>query len=193
MASMIENTSTISNLPTCPFCPFADADGDFVAQHVEFCHPEGGTGSAADPLAMCDMTTEAHTIDQYSTSQRSKEDDDDTAKYVECPHGCGEVVAAAELSTHLDLHVAEGLALEDLGSESRSSRHMETHESDEMSAYPGAPGTSKAITGDSFLSKKERSWIAPRKTGRKRSSSNAGEMHAGDMRRLGVFDPQPIP
>ncbi|KXG52361.1 Peptidase C78, ubiquitin fold modifier-specific peptidase 1/ 2 [Penicillium griseofulvum] len=28
------------NTISCPFCPFADSDTDFVSQHIEFCHPE---------------------------------------------------------------------------------------------------------------------------------------------------------
>ncbi|KAL3489461.1 DUF1671-domain-containing protein [Aspergillus germanicus] len=31
-----------SNEPTCPFCPFSDLDGNFVAEHVQYCHPENG-------------------------------------------------------------------------------------------------------------------------------------------------------
>lgn len=26
--------------PACPFCPFSDLDDTFVAQHIEYCHPE---------------------------------------------------------------------------------------------------------------------------------------------------------
>ncbi|KAL2809490.1 DUF1671-domain-containing protein [Aspergillus granulosus] len=28
--------------PVCPFCPFSDPDGNFVAEHVQYCHPENG-------------------------------------------------------------------------------------------------------------------------------------------------------
>ncbi|KAL4929644.1 peptidase family C78-domain-containing protein [Aspergillus undulatus] len=28
---------------TCPFCPFFDPDSDFVAQHLQYCHPEHET------------------------------------------------------------------------------------------------------------------------------------------------------
>jgi hypothetical protein len=31
-----------SNEPTCPFCPFSDLDLNFVAEHVQYCHPENG-------------------------------------------------------------------------------------------------------------------------------------------------------
>ncbi|KAL3458034.1 DUF1671-domain-containing protein [Aspergillus heterothallicus] len=29
--------------PICPFCPFSDSDSNFVAEHVQYCHPEIGT------------------------------------------------------------------------------------------------------------------------------------------------------
>jgi hypothetical protein len=86
------------NTISCPFCPFADSDADFVSQHIEFCHPEGGD-------ALSDLESAAQ---DFPT-------DDSTDKYVDCPHGCGETVAAVELSIHLDLHVAEDMALDDVG------------------------------------------------------------------------------
>ncbi|KAJ6060416.1 hypothetical protein N7444_002270 [Penicillium canescens] len=89
--------------PSCPFCPFTDQDADFVIQHIEFCHPEfEGAGFLSDspPVA---------------SPRLSPSVDDDADKYVGCPHGCGETVASAELSNHLDLHVAECMALDDAG------------------------------------------------------------------------------
>jgi hypothetical protein len=89
--------------PSCPFCPFKDQDADFVTQHIEFCHPEfGGAEFLSDspPVA---------------SPRLSPSVDDDADKYVDCPHGCGETVASAELSNHLDLHVAECMALDDAG------------------------------------------------------------------------------
>jgi hypothetical protein len=83
---------------TCPLCLFSDADADFVAQHIEFCHPE------TDPT----LAEESHPL-PTAVGHESAE------KYIECPHGCGETVTTAELSTHLDLHIAEGIALEDGG------------------------------------------------------------------------------
>lgn len=84
---------------SCPFCPFADSDGQFVSQHIEYCHPEGADFSLPDPESAPQRPSSA----------------DDTEKYVDCPHGCGEIVAAAELDIHLDLHVAEEVALDDSG------------------------------------------------------------------------------
>lgn len=92
--------------PTCPLCPFSDADANFVAQHIEFCHPE--TGEAPDLVEPPPATTNIET-------QLFSGNEDLTDRYVDCPHGCGESVPSTELSTHLDLHVAEDLALEDSG------------------------------------------------------------------------------
>ncbi len=34
---------------TCPFCPFFDPNGDFVLQHVQYCHPEIEPKSENEP------------------------------------------------------------------------------------------------------------------------------------------------
>ncbi|KAJ5610080.1 hypothetical protein N7510_006799 [Penicillium lagena] len=86
------------DIATCPLCPFSDADVDFVAQHIELCHPETGPAFAE----------ESHPLSPAGG-------DESAEKYIECPHGCGETVTTAELSIHLDLHIAEGIALEDGG------------------------------------------------------------------------------
>ncbi|OQD80710.1 hypothetical protein PENANT_c033G05318 [Penicillium antarcticum] len=103
--------------PSCPFCPFTDQDADFVAQHIEFCHPEvGAAGFLFDspPVA----------------SPRLSPSEEDVDKYVDCPHGCGETVASAELSNHLDLHVAEDIALDDAGATPAHPNAGAAHEDD---------------------------------------------------------------
>ncbi|KAJ5765574.1 hypothetical protein N7520_005133 [Penicillium odoratum] len=89
--------------PCCPFCPFSDCDANFVAEHIEYCHPENGT---QEPVP--------HSLSGPSPSPQPNSEESD--KYVDCPHGCGEIVTTTELSTHLDLHVAEGIALDECGS-----------------------------------------------------------------------------
>ncbi|RMJ24452.1 Peptidase family C78 [Aspergillus sp. HF37] len=98
--------------PNCPFCPFADADIQFVAEHIDFCHPEGGGGIPPEDEHRGQVPDEPSRDDQ---TPPPGEDDDDTEKYVDCPHGCGEIVDTTDLSSHLDLHVAEEIALEDSG------------------------------------------------------------------------------
>lgn len=100
-----------TNIPTCPFCPFSDADSQFVAQHIEFCHPELGVLPEDENSRPVDQPNGSSQANQSQTS----DEDDSTEKYVDCPHGCGEIIADSELPTHLDLHVAEEIALEDSG------------------------------------------------------------------------------
>ncbi|KAJ5126243.1 hypothetical protein N7448_005554 [Penicillium atrosanguineum] len=90
--------------PSCPFCPFSDSDATFVSAHIEYCHPEAGAESAIQHL---------DALDAHSPSPLSPPVEDATDKYVDCPQGCGEIVTAAELSNHRDLHIAEGIALDD--------------------------------------------------------------------------------
>ncbi|KAJ5169127.1 uncharacterized protein N7482_004721 [Penicillium canariense] len=102
----MDNSST----PSCPFCPFSDADVSFLEMHIEFCHTEDGVPQTLLPGV--------HGLDTSQTpspspSPSATTDVESTEKYVDCPHGCGETVTAAELATHLDLHVAEGIAFDD--------------------------------------------------------------------------------
>lgn len=91
--------------PTCPFCPFSDEDASFVTEHINFCHPERGATPAprdSRPLENTHPIASPFPVDVAPTDQD-----------VDCPHGCGETVTTAELSTHLDLHVAEDIALDE--------------------------------------------------------------------------------
>ncbi|KAJ5364679.1 uncharacterized protein N7496_010392 [Penicillium cataractarum] len=99
-----------SNLLTCPFCPFSDADASFLEMHIDHCHPENGAPQT--------FTPDLYGLKDTRSPSPLPTDDDSTEKYVDCPHGCGETVTAAELSTHLDLHVAEGIAFDDSGVDS---------------------------------------------------------------------------
>lgn len=114
---------TDNNTASCPFCPFTDSDADFVSQHIEFCHPETGVAGFLEETP------------QESTAQNSAPlsvDEDGADKYVDCPHGCGETIETAELSSHLDLHVAEDMALDDIGATSaRSTPDAHGHGYDE--------------------------------------------------------------
>jgi hypothetical protein len=106
----------MEDLP-CPFCDFIDKDPYFLRQHVELIHPENGDSpfivrdddgpsrvyDGEDEEAACQET-------QRPPSRNSKENE-----YVECPYDCGELIPSAELSSHKDFHVAEGMALADAG------------------------------------------------------------------------------
>ncbi|PWY85661.1 DUF1671-domain-containing protein [Aspergillus sclerotioniger CBS 115572] len=98
--------------PICPFCPVSDPDINFVAEHVEICHPEVNTqhgrgGWSSDML-------EASPERQCLPSSNGKEEC--SSNYIECTHGCGETVIDAEITAHLDMHFAERVALEDTSS-----------------------------------------------------------------------------
>lgn len=98
-----------SDLLTCPFCPFSDADASFLEMHIDHCHPENGVPETLMP--------DLNGLGDTRSPSPLPTDDESTEKYVDCPHGCGETVTAAELSTHLDLHLAEGIAFEETGAD----------------------------------------------------------------------------
>ncbi|KGO39900.1 Peptidase C78, ubiquitin fold modifier-specific peptidase 1/ 2 [Penicillium expansum] len=112
-----------NNTASCPFCPFTDSDANFVSQHIEFCHPDtGATGFLQEnPQEFAAQNSAPLPVDE-----------DGTDKYVDCPHGCGETIESAELSSHLDLHVAEDMALDDIGvTSARSTPDVHDHVYDE--------------------------------------------------------------
>ena len=102
---------------SCPFCDFTNKDPYFLMQHVELNHPENSDSPfivrdddgpnrvdhGEDEEAACQET-------QRPPSRNSKENE-----YIECPYDCGERIPSAELSSHQDFHVAEGMALTDAG------------------------------------------------------------------------------
>jgi len=99
---------------TCPFCDFTDSDSYFLIQHVEFLHSEGDS-----PFVVREDSSNFPTDDggNAGNSDNVIPPMETGSDYVECPHQCGEAVPAAELSNHIDFHIAEGMALEDAGGE----------------------------------------------------------------------------
>ncbi|KAJ5787447.1 hypothetical protein N7457_002437 [Penicillium paradoxum] len=110
-----------NNIASCPLCPFTDSDADFVSQHIEFCHPEiGVSGFLQDQLELTGQNSAPLPNEEYGAD-----------KYVDCPHGCGETIATAELSSHLDLHVAEDVALDAFGTApARSTAEQDVYDDD---------------------------------------------------------------
>ncbi|EER27535.1 hypothetical protein CPC735_028710 [Coccidioides posadasii C735 delta SOWgp] len=108
-----------TSVPSCPFCEFTDSDTYFLMQHVELCHPENGYS----PFIAVEDGQMTGTEATYSTplsdvtpskSPANAELFGDIDSYVECPAGCGEAITVAELPSHLDLHSAETIALEEV-------------------------------------------------------------------------------
>ncbi|EFE32360.1 uncharacterized protein ARB_00883 [Trichophyton benhamiae CBS 112371] len=100
---------------SCPFCDFTDTDADFLTQHVEFCHPE----NSASPALETEEDTNIGSSRKPEwwcgdTPLYTDEDAGTDIKYIDCPTGCGEAVTEDQLMSHLDLHLAEGLALEEI-------------------------------------------------------------------------------
>lgn len=128
----MESSSSSTEIPSCPFCPFSDSDFYFLAQHVELYHPENGASpfivtEGDAPYHMEDATgrdsedvTKPHwdpdqqdlsvTNGQHPNTSMDEEQD----SYIDCPHKCGETITPEELPIHLDLHVAEKMALDEV-------------------------------------------------------------------------------
>jgi hypothetical protein len=97
------------NALTCPFCDFADSDAYFLTQHVELCHPENGES----PFIAREHHDADSQVPHHSQTHHDISRDDVDEDYVDCPHKCGESFLAADLQSHMDMHVAESLAIED--------------------------------------------------------------------------------
>lgn len=160
------------DIPNCPFCPFSDHDSQFVAQHIDFCHPE---------LGIPENSHDRFEIPPEEPQSQTASDEDYAEKYVDCPHGCGEIVAKSELASHLDLHVAEEIALEDSGAVQTESQNVDSdaHKFDEFleDKYTPLKGRDrKEYTQRAAPSKRNRSW----------SPAGFGSVPADGVRRLGV-------
>jgi hypothetical protein len=155
---------------SCPFCPFSDSDPSFVAEHIDYCHPENGAEESAP-----------HNLTSSGPSPQS-DSEEPTGKYVDCPHGCGEIITTAELSTHLDLHVAEGIVLDESGSPLDAGSVLSDHDlySDPEDSFKGVTSRKgeKRGLGRDFVNTKTS------KPGRTQSPS--GTMSPDGAKRLGV-------
>lgn len=148
------------NIPTCPFCSFSDSDAHFVAEHVEFCHPANAERPVDDEVDLSEGFGE---------------------KYVECPHGCGELIVNTDLSTHHDLHFAEGIALEDAGAPKTETRSLG------LDAQKLNGSLEDGETLESYASLEDRQIIKDKPShGRLPHTSCSLDPSVGGVRRLGV-------
>ena len=100
----------------CPLCIFSvPSDGEedvyFLRQHFELSHPENGNSPF---IALEDSDSPVMPVRSglaIVQENMSSSDDEDGERYVQCPTQCGETVTLTELSSHMDLHQAEGIAL----------------------------------------------------------------------------------
>jgi zinc finger-containing ubiquitin peptidase 1 len=101
----------------CPFCDFTDKDSYFLMQHVELIHPENGESpfivrdDDRQSRAYCSEDEAAAQQDEQRPLSRNSRENE----YVKCPYDCGELVPSAELPSHQDFHLAEGMALAEAG------------------------------------------------------------------------------
>ncbi|OJD12604.1 hypothetical protein AJ78_06828 [Emergomyces pasteurianus Ep9510] len=135
---MDQDSMEVNVLP-CPFCDFSDSDPYFLTQHVELCHPENGESpfiAAEEPSpSRQNHSADRETSDSPVPPIKSPANDDNPLHgYVDCPHDCGEIISTAELSSHLDLHMAEGMAFEESGGVVSKDEHAK-EESDDNADY----------------------------------------------------------
>lgn len=113
----------------CPFCPFTDHDHYFLLQHVETIHPEGGRPS---PFAVREELI--HQVDQSTEEVEGTRDT--SSEYTECQ--CGEFCLLTEFESHLEMHDAEGLGLEE------TARAPVNSAAPDSTVYPGRASSSQA-------------------------------------------------
>lgn len=106
--------------PSCPFCSFSvtsNSERDMYAlmQHLELSHPENGQS----PFIVTDEggTSSRHTrLDEESATSSlaaAEDEEEEEEVYIECPAQCGEAITLTELSSHMELHSAEGVSSDD--------------------------------------------------------------------------------
>jgi len=92
----------------------SDQDVYTLMHHLEISHPENGQS----PFIVTDAggSNGRHTPleeESASSSLAAPEDEEEEEVYIECPAQCGEAITLTELSSHMELHSAEGLLSDD--------------------------------------------------------------------------------
>ena len=114
----------------------------FLMHHLELSHPENGNSPfvTAEERRMAGVTRQqgespnrGSALQSHTPSEDSEEDD----VYVDCPAQCGESVTLAELSSHMELHGAEGVAFDEPSSQ--KSRDVSPYLNGGRSASTGPP------------------------------------------------------
>ncbi|KAI9818573.1 MAG: hypothetical protein M1827_000632 [Pycnora praestabilis] len=98
----------------CPFCGFSDHDSHFLVLHVDALHSEvdpvlGANRPEHLPQVDLDLRSSSpDTMEPYLSEEQEE--------YVDClDPECGESVLRAELPTHMDLHQAENMVMNESG------------------------------------------------------------------------------
>lgn len=158
---------------TCPFCEFTDEYSDILIQHIDYCHPENTTtGVQEQPI---------------ETQLQDDTPPDDEEQYLECPHGCGEVLHKDEIQVHLDLHVAETVALDDTGGlQSPEGHELPNGRKSGRSGKSGKKEQSPDSDLDDPVPMHGRDVVVAGKT-RKRRKRRSAHSGSGPVKRLGVW------
>ena len=105
--------------PSCPFCMFcvpssSEQDMYSLMHHLELSHPESGTSlfQVLDERRAPSRNASLHSV-RAARSRTPSDHGEEEEVYVECPLQCGEAVTLDELSSHMELHGAEGAAFDD--------------------------------------------------------------------------------
>ena len=96
------------NAATCPLCSFSHPDSYYNIQHFELCHPENGDS----PFIAKAMSKESQNEDGDLDDEAGAMHASPEADYVNCD--CGECILSEEYPSHLDMHVAEAMAFEEV-------------------------------------------------------------------------------
>jgi hypothetical protein len=196
--------------PSCPFCTFkvrsgSEADMYALMHHLELSHPENGKSpfiafeEEVEPFQTRRPEKERATHSPALPQTPSDEDEEEDV-YIECPAQCGEAVTLTELSSHMELHSAEGL-VSDESSQLRS-REASPHLQSERPTSRGSLGPSSQLSEPKTTHlapprPKHRSHSAKRNKdgfwkelllfqGSKRPRSHKSKRHSTGPRRLGV-------
>lgn len=115
--------------------------------------------------------------------------EDATEKYVDCPYDCGETVTAIELPVHLDLHVAEGIALDEDESVPTpfQAGSPVVNEKDSHFDYEGQLDLSRSRKSGKRGADRPPAQVKPSKPGR--TQIPTGTIGPDGATRLGVFHP----
>ena len=119
----------MDNVPSCPFCPFSDADSYFVVQHVELCHSETGHS----PFVVKDDDGTPDTLGTFAQDEAGVTGATSDDEYIDCE--CGECVLLAEFDSHVEMHIAEGAVASEEGGQSALGSTAVSHSSDNISVY----------------------------------------------------------
>lgn len=186
------STATIG---TCPFCGFTDADEYILLLHVETLHSEGDSPFVVrEDLDGRHIGIHGLPESNETSASHLKVKDVSSEDYVTCPEAeCGEAILLSEIDTHMDMHVAEKLTVDDddMGDDHDDGRnkkkqktghhHCEGSDAGHTSPHPS---TKSPSPHHSSTPRGWRTFLIG--TGSSKSYVQSQEPNTGGVKRLGV-------